>query len=113
MNQDNIDNRKYPRAKVEFQINYSVEDSAQTYTSGTYDISATGTSFKTDAQYEVGTTLKLTIRIKEIDLQVPAKGVVVRNRVDEGENYVSLEFSEIEYDDFITLLDTSLAFHDD
>ena len=113
MTPENKDNRKYPRAKVQFQISYSKEENNLQHTSGTFDISATGTSFKSDIEYEPGTVLYLNIQIKEIDLQVPAKGVVIRNWKDEEGIFISLQFSEIEYDDFITLLDTSLAFQGD
>ena len=105
----NKDNRSYPRAKIDFEVSYSTDHDGVYLNSQANDVSATGISFQCEEQFEKGDVVYLKLSLRELNKEIPAKANIVRTWNDDS-SYVSAQFMEIDYHDFITLLDYSLAF---
>ncbi|MES0492025.1 MAG: PilZ domain-containing protein [Leptospirales bacterium] len=110
MKNEGQENRAYPRAKLHFKVEYSSDKNGPKKECYTSDISATGVSFETEDDFDINTSIFLNITLKELDTTVEAKGVILRKSRENEKTTVSLQFTEIDYDNFIVLLDYSLAF---
>lgn len=108
----NKDNRSYPRAKTDFEVLYSNDLEGDYKSSYANDISATGISFQCEEPFEKGDVIYLKLAIRELNKEISAKANIVRTWNDDS-SHISAQFMEIDYHDFITLLDYSLAFQAD
>jgi hypothetical protein len=105
------ENRSYPRAIEDLELWYSTGDSAEKYQTSSKDFSATGLSYITERPYPVGTILNIELYLKRTEKIIKTKATVLRNLVENSRNIVSVQFYDIDYHDFITLLDYSLIYH--
>jgi len=105
------ENRSYPRAAANMEVTYVDDSSPQPNYAQTRDFSATGISFPVTKKYEKGDMLTLEINIPEITKVIKSRATVVRNWHEGDTNYVSVQFFDIAYHDFIYLLDYSLTYH--
>jgi len=109
----NKENRSYPRMKINFKIDYTKKGDAETIHSKTHDISATGVSFISESILAPGDSVSLKILLEELGISIKAQAVVIRSWNESNHVITSVQFSDIDYHDFIRLLDYSLAFQAD
>jgi len=107
-----LDNRNYPRAKVDFKIQYSLKEAGTFIEAKGHDISATGASFATDKEIASGTPVFVKIHLQAINKVIESRAHVVRYWSKDNKGFTSVQFADIDYHDFITLLDYSLAFNE-
>ncbi len=106
--------RKFPRVKPEVTLEYQIASDHETsHNASPLDISASGISFCTEDDIGIDSVLRLTIRLDGIDHPIPAIGHVVRTYMEEGKHCLAVEFNSIDYDDFLTVLDYTLAGYGD
>lgn len=105
------DLRRYPRADVKLVVEYHPDRSEGTNQAISHDLSASGVCFETDRTYEKGEKMVLKFHLPELNKVIPAKAYVVRSFEHEEKLLTAVEFTEIDYDDFLTILDYSLAFY--
>jgi hypothetical protein len=104
------DNREYPRAQRGIELSFDINNGDVDQKSITRDISATGISFEVNSNIPNGTIIMLRIFLTEIQRIINAKSTSTRSWVEDGKTYVSVQFMDIDYHDFILLLDYSLAY---
>ena len=107
---ENSDKRIYPRSKAGFMVKYRLNEHMPVHKAEAFDVSATGLSFITAEPLSVGQKLEFNLNLKEMDKTIPGKGEVVRNHTENGQHICSVRITGIDYDDFISMLDYSLAF---
>jgi len=108
--EDQIENRNYPRAKTVFEVIYALNLDSGLQNAISRDFSATGMSFSVDEPLTAGSMINIELRLNDIDKTIKTKAIVVRSWKESNDQYVSVHFFDINYHDFITLLDYSLTF---
>ncbi|MCS6983502.1 MAG: PilZ domain-containing protein [Leptospiraceae bacterium] len=107
------DMRRYPRADVRLKVEYTSLGTGVVETTHTHDLSASGVCFETEKMLERGERLRLRFTIPDINRQIEAEAIVVRSFEYEERPFTAVEFIDIPYDDFLTILDYSLALFDE
>lgn len=111
MNKD-FDQRRYPRAGAEVEVRYAPSlDSKPALPARSYDISASGMSFVTPERLPENSRIALEVHLKNLNRAIKTEGTVIRSWEENGQFIAAVEFANIEYNDFILLLDYSLAFY--
>lgn len=109
----NVDSRRYPRADVNFDIDYKPQKDQSEVSGKAHDLSASGISFLTKEKLEPGTVLNLDLKLREINKDITAAGRVIRSWEYNNKIFTAVEFTQIDYNDFVTILDYSLAYLDE
>jgi len=105
------ESRNYPRAPSEIELTYLLNNKSEEIKCHTKDFSATGLSFPVSEELEIGEIIHLELKIPEIQKTIKTKASVVRNWTSENIKCASVQFFDIDYHDFIFLLDYSLVFN--
>lgn len=103
------DERRYPRADTYFEVQYKPAQTFTTEKTFSHDLSASGISFEVSNELKKGDTLELRLILKDAGTVIDSKGRIVRIWQDQGKTLAAVEFVHIDYEDFITILDYSLA----
>jgi len=106
---ENQDLRSYPRAQTRIEIVYFKDNQVEKIKGETKDLSATGISFNTEQVFAMGEMLNIELNLVDLQKTILTRAIVIRNWTEENQNYVSVHFFDIDYNDFIVLLDLSLA----
>lgn len=104
------DNRSYPRAEIGFDVEIKVDEESEPVIVKANDVSATGISFESDIEMRNGHIFSMMILLNEVDRKIPAKAHAVRSWEKDGKKFISAQFMDIDYNDFIFLLDYSLVY---
>ena len=106
-NMSDHDRRFFPRAEAPLEVQYSPGE--ELAPGDGKNLSAGGISFQTHSHYQKGDLLNLNLKLKGFERSIKARGKVLHSEPD-GEYYsTAVIFTDIPYDDFITVLDYSLA----
>jgi c-di-GMP-binding flagellar brake protein YcgR len=105
------DNRVFFRSISDLEVWYCQEDSEDFKKATTKDFSATGLSFISPSKPPVGDRIKIKLHLKDTDTVINTSAFVIRNSTENEQNITSIQFFDIDYHDFIKLLDYSLIFH--
>jgi hypothetical protein len=107
-----FDQRRYPRTGADVEIKYSsLPDRSADEKAKGLDLNAGGISFETAGKLPENSVIKLELLLKILPKTVHAEGRVIRSWEEEGRFMAAVKFSKIEYNDFILLMDYSLAFY--
>ncbi|MDH5718394.1 MAG: PilZ domain-containing protein [Spirochaetia bacterium] len=106
-----MESRRYPRSDVPLIISYYSEENSEERKGMAKDLSANGISFETDTTYEKDDILKLKMVLENLNKTIEASGRVVRSEVFEDKSVTAVELFNVDYEDFITILDYSLAYY--
>lgn len=106
----NTENRNYPRATSQIALVYSVNQTLEKTSGYTRDFSATGISFMVTEEIRPGSMINLELSLPDLDKKINTRATVIRNWIEDEINYISVQFFDINYEDFIILLDYSLTF---
>ena len=104
------DQRNYPRADNKLEVYYSTDAKKEKSQTISKDISATGISFLVKEDFFPGDLLYLELILPHGAKSIQTKAIIIRNWIENEDKLVSLQYFDINYHDFITLLDYSLAF---
>ena len=107
------DNRYYPRSQVHMEMEYKTAAETQFKKALSHDLSASGLSFESDRLFSSGTELDVRLFLKEINKTIPLQPVVVRSWEENGQHFTSVKVTDASEDDFVYILDYSLAFYED
>ncbi|MDH5721307.1 MAG: PilZ domain-containing protein [Spirochaetia bacterium] len=105
------ESRRFPRAEAPLKIYYSSEFEPNEQAVGAEDLSASGISFQTGHSYSREDILKLRLELLEMKKTIHAEGRVIRSFEKEDKIITAVELFNIDYEDFILILDYSLAFY--
>jgi len=105
--------RVYPRGRVEFPVLVKRKDQDDFQKTLASDISATGISFVSIADLKKDDLVYVILDLPVINTKIPVEGRVVRIWDESGVIHASLEVLDSSEDDFVTMLDYSLAFYNE
>jgi c-di-GMP-binding flagellar brake protein YcgR len=105
------ENRNYPRAAAKIELTYFTISTQNKNRGQTKDFSATGISFPVVQNFQTGDMVNLELSIPDLKKIIKTKATVMRIWPEKDINYVSVQFFDIDYHDFITLLDYSLQYN--
>jgi len=96
--------RKYPRADAAFNLSYALEEGTAKE-SFSKDFGTGGVSFQTQQEFQPGAKLDLTFRPSGAAEILRANGKVVRSWREGETIFTAVEFTEIDSQDLIFILD--------
>ncbi len=104
------EHRSYPRAVIDLEVEIRLENANDSFYAKTHDISATGVCIISDLEVSEGDIIALSIDLKDLKRRIPVKAHVRRIWEKDGKPYLSAQFMDIDYNDFIFILDYSLEY---
>jgi len=104
------EHRSYPRAISKIEIVFFTDQQPDKSKGYTRDFSATGISFPVHQTIPVGSMIHLELNLPDLNKNIKTRATIIREWLEEDVKYVSVQFFDIDYHDFIILLDYSLTF---
>ena len=108
---ENREKRRYPRVQISLPIEFADLSGKDYRNVEVIDLNATGLSFASGRGFPPGVVITVTFEIPEIQKKIHTEVITRRSNRRAGEDrwITGVEFLKMNYDDFITLVDFTLA----